>query len=361
MAATSQQLSVELERKLVHRLAAEWDSVNLTFFKGALRRPQLRVADTRARLGQWDGALRTIELSRELVLTRPWTEVVEVLKHEVAHQFVDECLAVDEPPHGPTFRGICERLGIQGDPRMSVDDDREASADDRVVAKIRKLLALADSPNQHEAENAASLAQKLMLRFNIEVDALEQTPDFAFRQLGLPAGRVFEYQRRVAVILGEHFFVEAIWVPAYRPHEGTRGSVLEICGSRPNLAMAAYVHDFLHATAERLWKAYRRDRAVRSNRDRRAFLAGVMEGFEAKLDAQRTTFQREGLVWVPHAELGRYFRRRHPYVRSVRGAGTRRGDAYAEGQRAGAEIVLSRPVEKGSSGGSPRALGPARD
>ena len=335
--------------------------MNLTFFKGALRRPQLRLSDASARLGQWDGGLRSIELSRALILQRPWGEVVEVLKHEVAHQFVDECLAVDEPPHGPTFRGICERLGIHGSPQLATDEaGGEPAAEDRIVTKIRKLLALADSPNQHEAENAASLAQKLMLRFNVEVDALPARPDFGFRQVGVASGRIFEHQRRVAVILGEHFFVEAIWVPAYRPREGKRGSVLEICGSRPNLAMAAYVHDFLHATAERLWKAYRRERGIASNRDRRTFLAGVMEGFEGKLDAQRTEFRREGLVWVPHAELGRYFRRRHPYVRSVRGAGVRRSDAYAEGQRAGGEIVLSRPVEDGPSGRAPRALGPGR-
>lgn len=358
-----ERLSVELETKLLHRLAAEWDNVNVTYFKGVLRRPQLGLSQTRMRLGQWQRSLRTLEVSRTLVLERPWGEVVEVLKHEVAHQFVDECLAVDEPPHGPTFRSVCARLGIAGAAHMRLDDAAEPdepSEADRVVARIRKLLALAGSPNQHEAENAASLAQKLMLRFNVELEAVQTPADFGFHHLGTPSGRIFEYHRRVAVILGEHFFVEAIWVPAYRPRDGKRGSVLEICGSRPNLTMAAYVHDFLHATAERLWKDYRRAKQIRSNRDRRTFLAGVMEGFESKLDAQRSQFQQEGLVWVPLAELGRYFRRRHPYVRSVRGSGTRVNDAYTEGQRAGGEIVLSRPVEDGPSGRAPRALGPDR-
>lgn len=353
-------LSVELEAKLLRRLVAEWENVNVTFFRGVLRRPTLALSNTRTRLGQWDARVRTLELSRHVVLTHRWGDVVEVLKHEVAHQFVDECLAVDEPPHGPTFRDVCGRLGISAGPTLALEDSStEPSRDsqsDRLVSRIRKLLALAESPNQNEAENAATAAQKLMMRFNIEADALDEPSDLGFRHLGKPSGRTYEYQRRVSVILGEHFFVQAIWVPVYRPLEGKRGSVLEICGSEPNLAMAEYVHDFLHGTAARLWKEYQREHGIRSNRDRHSFFAGVMGGFEGKLDAQRTRFQEEGLVWVPLTELNHYFRKRHPYVRNVRSAGSQRNDAFSEGHRAGGSIVLSQPVSQGPSGQSPRAL-----
>ncbi len=234
------------------------------------------------------------------------------------------------------------------------------SKSDRLVARIRKLLALAESPNQHEAENAATAAQKLMLRFNIEVGAVDEPSQHAFRHLGKPSGRTYEYQRRVSVILGEHFFVQAIWVPVYRPTEGKRGSVLEICGTEANLAMAEYVHEFLHGTAQRLWTEYKRDHGIRSNKDRHSFLAGVMGGFEAKLEAQRVRFQEEGLVWVPLADLNLYFRKRHPYVRNVRSTGSRRNDAFSEGHRAGENIVLSQPVSEGPSLQEPRALGRGR-
>lgn len=49
----------------------------------------------------------------------------------------------------------------------------EDGEEDRVVQRIRKLMALAEiaeSPNQHEAEAAATAACKLMLRFNIDVE-----------------------------------------------------------------------------------------------------------------------------------------------------------------------------------------------
>lgn len=368
---TTAALSADLEAALLRRLALEWDNFNLALFKGAMRRPVLRLGEAPRRLGQWNGAVRTLELSRRLVLDEPWGQVLEVLKHEMAHQFVDECIAVDESPHGPAFRSVCERLGIDGTTTgmsaVSADAQEpkppEGSTHDRLVARVRKLLALAQSANQHEAENAASAAQKLMLRYNLEQNALSTRPNFGFVHLGPPSGRTFEHQRRVSVILAEHFFVEAIWVPVYRPREAKRGSVLEICGTRPNLAMAEHVHDFLHAAAERLWVAHKRARGIRANKDRRTFLAGVMEGFEAKLDAQKVQLREEGLVWVPGAKLRGYLRTRHPHVRRVSNAGNARNEVFTEGHRAGSNLVLSQPVSSGPSdatGGPPRALKPSR-
>ncbi|HLV20526.1 MAG TPA: SprT-like domain-containing protein [Polyangiaceae bacterium] len=355
-------LGVELEAKLLDRLIYEWKSINYCYFDDALQLPVLQLSDTRARLGQWHGELRSLEISRPLVLERPWAEVVEVLKHEVAHQYVDERLGVDEPAHGPTFQKICERLGIDG--RATADPSRpdcQDDATDRIVARIRKLLALAQSPNQNEAETAATAARRLMLKFNIEVDQTRADDPasrrrYGYRHLGSGSGRILEHERRLAKILVNYFFVEGIWLPIYRPLDGKRGTVFEICGLEANLMMAEHVHAFLTATAERLWSEYKRTSKHTSNRDRQAYLAGVMRGFEAKLAAQSAEFQQQGLVWVPAPDLHQYFRRRYPKTTTVRRGGASRNQAYAEGNRAGRDIVLSQPVESKGSGGRPKAL-----
>jgi hypothetical protein len=356
------ELSAELEAKLLARLVDEWEGLNFTFFGLALRKPVFRLSETRERLGQWHGELRSLEISRSLVLERPWVEVVEVLKHEIAHQFVDECLAVDEDAHGPSFRRICERLGIDARATgRSPGTLAEGDPASRTVDRIRKLLALAQSPNQHEAEAAATAARRLMLKFNLEVEAAKgpaaaERRRYGFRHLGQPSGRILEHDRRLASILTKYFFVQSLWIPVYRPLEGKRGSVLEICGLEANLLMAEHVHAFLSATAARLWSDYARSSGRSSNRDRQAFLAGVMRGFDAKLEAQSRQFQEQGLVWVPTAELRGYFRRRYPRIQTVRRGGAHRNDAYSEGHRAGREIVLSQPVASGPSGQRPKAL-----
>ena len=142
-----------------------------------------------------------------------------------------------------------------------------------------------------------------------------------------------------------------IWVPVYRPLEGKRGSVLEVCGTPANLEMAAYVHAFLTHAADHLWREHKRARSVRGDRDRRTFLAGVMVGFLEKLNTQRTEHRERGLVWVGDADLELFFKKRHPRVVHVRHAGNRRTAAHAEGREAGRRIVLHKPVQSGPSGG----------
>ncbi|HEV3190272.1 MAG TPA: DUF2786 domain-containing protein, partial [Polyangiaceae bacterium] len=218
-------------------------------------------------------------------------------------------------------------------------------AEDKIVERIARLLALAESPNRHEAEAAMAAAQRLMLKHNLETVRTHAVQDYGFRHLGRPTGRVCEHERLVAMILGKHFFVESIWVPVYRALVAKRGSVLEICGTRANLAIAEYVHGFLHDTAERLWREHKQSRAIASNRDRRTYLAGVMTGFADKLARQQVQSKREGLVWVRDGDLAGYFRRRHPHVRHVRHGGQRRTDAWARGREAGRAIVLHKPVQ----------------
>ena len=113
-------------------------------------------------------------------------------------------------------------------------------------------------------------AQRLMLKHNLDVVRSSTTREYGFAHLGRPTGRVGEHERLVAMILGKHFFVEAIWVPVYRPREGKRGSLLEICGTLSNLAIAEYAHGFLHGTAERLWIEHKRD--ARTERSRATHL-----------------------------------------------------------------------------------------
>ena len=74
-----------------------------------------------------------------------------------------------------------------------------------------------------------------------------------------------------------------------------------------------------------------------------------MTGFADKLGRQATAHRVAGLVWVGDADLGRFFRRRHPHIRHVRYSGMQRNDAYAHGRAAGRRIVLRKGVDAGPS------------
>ena len=277
-------------------------------------------------------------------MSQPWGVVLEVLKHEMAHQYAHEVLgATDEDSHGAAFKQVCDRLGIDARASgMPAAEGGSTADEERVLARIHALLALAESANEHEAQAAMNAAQKLMLKHNLA--AASQPKSYGYRHLGLATGRVVESDRVLANILADHFFVETIWVPAYRAAEGKRGTVLEICGSHANLEMAAYAYSFLRDTAERLWRQHRKANAIRGDRDRQKYVAGVMQGFAEKLREQSVESKRAGLVWVRDGDLDGFFRVRHPRVRHVTYRGGGASEAYAHGRAAGREIVLHRPV-----------------
>jgi hypothetical protein len=348
-------LRLDLERAALRAIHKAYGHLNGSLFRFRLRPPALELVSSAERLGRWVPAHRTIELSRELLSDHGWGVLEEVLKHEMAHQYVDEVLLLrGEAAHGPTFRQVCEERGIDaravGAPVSGV-----AAQPSPLLDRIAKLLALAESPNEHEAQAAMSAAQRLMLKHNIEAAVTGVQAALCFRHLGKATGRVSEHERRLAMILDEHFFVQVIWVPVWRVTEGKRGSVLEVCGTRDNVELAAYVYDFLMYTADALYRDDRKRRRDRSHGERRKFLAGVMSGFHERLGRERKRSEAEGLVWVGDAETQQYFRRRHPHVRWARHAVSTTGEAYTRGQTAGRNIVLHRGV-KGSASAPIRLL-----
>ena len=342
-------LTAELEAACLRALSAAWHDVNVGRFRGQLTAPAFELSTASSRLGRWNPSTRTVEIARSLVIEGTWGQVLEVLKHEMVHQFVCEVLGErNEAPHGPIFRGLCARLGVDAAAAGVPRSDETG----RIVDKVGKLLALAGSTNEHEAQAAMAAAQRLMLKHNLETVAasLAGPRRYGFRHLGPPSARISEAERILAGVLAAHFFVECIWVPVWRPLEGKRGTVLEIAGTPENLALAEHVYAFLLATAERLWQEHRRRRWMADrDRERRAYQAGVLAGFRETLEKQAAEQAREALVWTGDADLTDYHSARHPRVRTVSYASSARSDHHSAGRAAGRGIVLHKPVAAGSS------------
>ena len=348
------ELSFALEAALIRELRRHYALENEQRFANRLIQPVLVLADAARRLGQWVRTNRTLELSRTLVLERPWLEVTSVLEHEMAHQYVDEVLGVtDETAHGETFRRVCDERGIDaraaGAPIPSDGPDGDGVVD-RVLGRIRKLLALAGSDNQHEAEQAMKRAHELMLRHNVE----HVPVGYEVRHLGDPHKRTNRVESDVVSLLSECFFVKVIRVPVYLAREGKRGAVYEIAGTHANVEMAAHVYAFMLATCDRLWRENRGDTRVKNGRDRMAYQSGVVRGFRDKLVEDRKELRGTGLVWVGDGNLDRFYRARHPRI-TTRSRRVRVNAAHSAGREAGRSVVLHKPVATGPSGG-PRLL-----
>src|SRR3954463_9965014 len=95
----------ELKRACLRRLSRDWACFNYWYLGERLRPPVFSLESAEARWGQWSPATRTISISERHIVEAPWETVLETLKHEMAHQYVDEVLKLEGAlPHGEAFQ-----------------------------------------------------------------------------------------------------------------------------------------------------------------------------------------------------------------------------------------------------------------
>jgi hypothetical protein len=345
----------DLERNILHGLSCEWERaiwVLPSRQASEMRLPLFRLQGWKDRWGTWSGSNREITLSLDLVLNHSWDAVREVLLHEMAHQFTEEVLlGGDESPHGPAFHKAC--LLLRANPRASGKypplDERAFRADggspprDRILRKIRKLLALAASGNRHEADSAMAKAHEFMAKYNLELlEGPEKDRDFDSVFVGRPALRHLSGDYALAHLLQDFYFVRGIWVPAYVPEKKKMGRVLEVSGTIPNLRIAAYVHEFVSRFIHAQWTEYRSGKDLKSRR-LTDFASGIIAGFRSKLQnrSPRLTAISGAVVKIEDPLLRKYFRHRYPHTSKVARGGSRTDrSVWQDGVRAGRTLVI---------------------
>jgi hypothetical protein len=347
-----------LERRILHGLSCEWERAWWALdpaYRKKIRPPLFQLRDMQDRWGSWHGERREISLSRNLVLNHSWAAVREVLLHEMAHQLAGEVLdGRQEPSHGPLFLRACHLL--RANPKASGNyqtlDERLSreigSTEDRTLARVKKLMALAESPNQHEAEAALAKAHELIAKYNVDFFGREGKHDYISVFVGRPALRHFLEDYFLAHLLQDFYFVQGIWIPSYVPEKGRMGRVLEISGTIPNVKLASYVHDYVQSFIQSQWRAYNGDKGL-SHYRRTDFAVGVVEGFRSKLELQREERDKpESSLTLRKMEdplLKEYLKYRYPHTTLVKaGAGRQDPGVRKDGKRIGKNLVISKAI-----------------
>ncbi len=360
----------DLERRILQGVACEWEAVrgNLSpAERKFMRRPLFSIKDLKSQWGSWSPTRREISLSRKLVLNYPWDSIRDVLLHETAHQIADQIRsATSETSHGPSFKRACALLGI--DPIASSSyvplQDRllldSASEHDRRKVRIKKLLALAESKNRHEAEAAMLKAHELIAKYNIAHIDHDADDDLISVFVGSPALRHPKESYFLANLLQDFYFVRGLWVSAYVMEKAKMGRVLEISGRIENVRLASYVYDFIRHFIDSHWAHY--NKSNRFNRYRKSdFAVGVIEGFRSKLTgyarqhSKRTTYR--AVIRKTDSSLARYFDYRYPHTVNIRKKVSHQDETIvAHGKKIGKKLVITKGVSN-RHGGEVRLIG----
>lgn len=333
-----------VQRQWIELLRNAWETTNEERLGGRLKPPTFTLGTANNKLGLWDPLTRTLSINLDHVLNSHWVEVEVTLRHEMAHQVVDELFqAIRSPSHGELFTRAARMLGLHRGSRFQTTLEPQ---EQRIVERIHKLLSLSTSTNQHEAELAAATANRLLLKYNVDLDAADERARFRYRWVGRAFGRIPLEQKILASVLQSHFFVQAIWIHSFEMLTGKTLKLLELFGRPHNLDIAQYVYEFVNRTVDELWAKYRREhrdaKHIRSMRH--DFRVGILMGFRDHLDSEQAVHQETGLVWLGDPKLEKLFAERHPRCRSMRGGRYRASDDHEAGVKAGRALRIRQGV-----------------
>jgi hypothetical protein len=355
-------LQSSFDRQILRGLLAEWENALWLLpesIRRSIKRPLFAIRDMPARLGSWSRDKREITLSREIISGHRWDDVKEVLLHEMAHQVAHEgLLATSEPDHGDGFRQACRLLranpaasGTCRPLHVRLHQGEELNDRDRIVVRIHKLMALAESNNPNEAQAAMLKAHELISRHNVDLIAQGLDQDYHSIFLGAPRLRHFREAYHLAHLLQDFYFIQGMWIQAWVLKKGRMGRVLEISGTRKNVQIADYIHAAICRYIDDAWAGYRRNKGL--NRYRKTdFAVGIIEGFKATLQQASATGSRGLGTHLPAARvedhaLTRYLAHRYPHVRSF----SRRGPGHdprvlADGTESGRKLIIAKGITR---------------
>lgn len=255
--------------------------------------PVIEIVEAKSYWGYWHHNLGsgTIKLSLNLINEHSWDVVINILKHEMAHQIVTE-LFDGKNGHGELFQRACQLIGVpdefcgaHGDLPRIIEDLKEEeinSENRKILKKVKKLLSLAQSKNEHEATLAMQKVNDLIKKYNIERVALNKRSKYVYKIINHKKKRIENYQRNICSILMNYFFVEIVYSYLYDAQSNETYRTIEILGTIENVLMAEYVYFFLLNQLNFLWSDHQLKTGI-SNREKRSYWLGVIEGFREKL------------------------------------------------------------------------------
>ena len=371
------------EREAVAQLYREYRST-LSEHRVSLRPVAIQLFDSETYWGKWDPTTRTLSIARNLVLHHSWFYVQAILRHEMAHQMVDDLYfteAQGQGPHGEVFRKACAQLGVLREfskPTAQLQEEpldwrlhpQEQTAE-KLLSKVQKLLALATSCNEHEALLAMNKVREIYAKYHLEQSQAPLKAGYSHLVICHKKKRIETHQDRMISILVEHFFVEVLTSSLFDAASGHYHRTIEIIGTRENALMAEYVYHFLlHQSDYWVRETAKRSKTKLSAIERKSLRLGLLHGFSEKLtQSERATQDPAALrpsgnrppgstdlsvvgqaivQFKQDKDLKHYLARIYPRIKRTTAASTLLNrSAFETGQSIGRSITLNKAVTTG--------------
>lgn len=322
--------------------------------------------------GDYNPLKNLIRLNYNLFRDYSWDTILEILKHEMAHQYIMQKGLDPSKPHGKTFDQVAKKLGLSSWARQaSIDIPRDphklsqekgTDEQDRLLKKAAKLLALAESASEHEAALAMERVRDLYTKYNLTKIYLKSDEDYYSCVITRKKQKIEAVESLIFSVLIEFFFVKVVSRHIYDHMTDKYYKGADILGKLENVKLAEYVYHFLWNQASTRSKQL--SHPLMTAMIRRDFRYGLIKGFAEKLREQKksTAPSTHGEITLSDIEakqlmiqedhsLIKFQNLRYPRLIS-RSFGPGRPmdrDAYSAGFSAGKQLNLHKGLHQNNS------------
>ncbi|MCK5098693.1 MAG: DUF2786 domain-containing protein [Desulfobacteraceae bacterium] len=264
-----------------HRTIVLRYGVNLTA-------PIINISSGKKTLGWWNDKNKTLSISSHLIKNEIWDIVLEVLKHEMAHQYVSEFYD-NADMHGKYFKTACKKLGVHPAFVAGIKDYHKKLQEfkgelpdkaQKMLKKVEKLMALGQSSNEAEAQAASRKANYLLNKYNLEqTNTRNDNPNIKYLTICFKKKRIESIQRAILSILKDYYFVNCLTSSIYHAQDDEVYKSIVLVGRKEALKVAEYVYYFLFDTAQTLWQKFKKENNAKRG-DKLSFDMGFIAGIQ---------------------------------------------------------------------------------
>lgn len=231
--------------------------------------------------------------------------------------------------------------------------------DPKIAELIRRLDAMKNSPNVHEAATAAKKLQELLFKHNLQMQDVpekQEGPEFVKIKFDLGEGRAVAWKRDLLNAVSRYNFSRSF----YHHDVDARGHLhrvnwMWLLGQRHNVEVVQYLMSYLSGEIIRL-SDVKYDEEGYGNKAswKTQFCYGAVQGVADVLRAQfednRTSNSMTmSLVVVKDKELTQFVQKSFGKLSSMNLSGRKDTDTFNRGREAGHNIQIRKGVETSST------------
>lgn len=160
-------------------------------------------------------------------------------------------------------------------------EDLEESKIEQIMEKVKKLLSLAESDNEHEAISASLMAQKLLAKYNIDIEAVtgkEKEEEIEETRVEVENGHSWKYA--LAFGIADNYCCKCY----------VKGSQIFVFrGYRSDIMIARQVFAYLFSVCKRLGRTYEREYRKENyyaSGIYNSYCSGFVQGVKSELSKQ---------------------------------------------------------------------------